>query len=374
MTRRAAFLALVASCCSAASASASPPPPVRAPAWLVENANGEVLAASHAVDRRAIASITKLMTVLVVLDHRSLGDVVTIDRRSADVGQESIALEPGEQLTVADLIRGALIQSANDAAVALALSTSPDLTAFANLMNAKAKALGLDHTHFVRPDGLDAPDEYSTAADVTTLARDAMQVPFIRATVQQRTAAIAGGRTLHTWNDLLGIFPGVIGVKTGHTDNAGWSQVLADIRGPVTLYATILGSPTRGERNADLERLVNWGFRQYVVVEAIAAGRSYAEVQLPYGQGRLALVARTPLTATVRPGRALTERVVASRAATLPVMQGQVLGHVEVWSGKELLGRRALVASRSVARPGVVGRARWYAARTIHHIGGLLQR
>ena len=89
--------------------------------------------------------------------------------------------------------------------MALALATSPDVFGFANLMNAKAEELGLDHTHFVNPDGLDAPGAYSTAADVTTLARDAMRVPFIRNTVDQSTAMIAGGRTLHTWNDLLGV-------------------------------------------------------------------------------------------------------------------------------------------------------------------------
>ena len=231
------------------------------------------------------------MTVLVVLDHHKLSDVVTVDGRSSSVGQESINLRPGEQLTVADLIRGALIQSANDAAVALALATSPSLPAFAKLMNAKAAELGLEHTHFVRPDGLDAPGAYSTAADVTTLARDAMRVPFIRDTVAERSASIAGGRTLHTWNDLLGVVPGVIGVKTGHTDDAGWSQVVADEAGTMTIYATILGSPSRAQRNADLESLISWGIGQVSLVVAIEGDRSYAQIELPYGRDPLVLVA-----------------------------------------------------------------------------------
>jgi D-alanyl-D-alanine carboxypeptidase (penicillin-binding protein 5/6) len=307
----------------------------------------------------------------VTLDHHGLSDVVTVDERAADVGQESIVLRAGEQLTVRDLIRGALIQSANDAAVALALATAPDLPAFADLMNAKATELGLAHTHFVRPDGLDAPGAVSTAADVTKLARIAMRLPFVRATVDETTTTIAGGRVLHTWNDLLGSVPGVFGVKTGHTNDAGWSQVAADRRGPIVVYATILGSPTREQRNADLQRLLAWALSRFVVVDAVRTGRVYGEVELPYGRGRLPLVADSRLRAIVPTGRPLTQRVIAARSADLPVARGQQLGRVEIWLGERLLGRRRLVASRSVAAPGVAGRVGWYATRTVKDIGGL---
>ena len=370
MRRIAALLCLVATGYVAGSATASPPPSVDAAAWVVENDAGQVLGASNPNEERPIASITKLMTVLVVLDHHKLSDLVTVDGRSS-VGQESIDLRPGEQLTVADLIEGALIQSANDAAVALALATSPDLFGFANLMNAKAVELGLVHTHFVNPDGLDAPGAYSTAADVTTLARDAMRVPFIRSTVGRSTAVIAGGRTLHTWNDLLGVVHGVIGVKTGHTNNAGWSQVVADEAGTMTIYATILGSPSRATRNADLASLITWGIGLYSRVVAITTDRPYAQVALPYGRKPLALVATSELRASVRPGGALTERVVAARYAQLPVRRGDVLGNIQVWAGGKLVGRRPLIASRSVAAPGVGGRVGWYARRTVHDVVGL---
>ena len=113
---------------------------------------------------------------------------------------------------------------------------------------------------------------------MTKLAREAMKVPVVRDTVDEATASIAGGRVLHTWNDLLGRVPGVIGVKTGHTDDAGWSQVAADRRGPILVYATILGSPSRERRNADLARLLAWGLGRYTVVDAVTRGRSYAVV------------------------------------------------------------------------------------------------
>ena len=134
-----------------------PAPTVQAGAYVIENAaTGEVLASSNAHERLPIASITKLMTVLVVLQHRKLSDVVTVDPRAAAVGEESIYLTGGERITVSDLLKGALIQSANDAADALALSVAPSFPAFAKLMNAEAAELGLHDTHFVRPDGLDA--------------------------------------------------------------------------------------------------------------------------------------------------------------------------------------------------------------------------
>jgi D-alanyl-D-alanine carboxypeptidase (penicillin-binding protein 5/6) len=371
--RRFALLALVAAFCHLAVAASAAPPQVQASSWLVENGTtGELLGSSGARVQLPIASITKLMTVLVALDHRRLTDLVTVDPRAAAVGQETIYLPAGETISVAELAKAALIQSANNAAAALALGVAPDFDAFAALMNAKARELGLADSNFVRPDGLDAPNQYSSARDATTLAEAAMRVPFIRATVRQVTATISGDRTLHTWNDLLGRMPGVIGVKTGHTSGAGWSQVAA-VRGDAgILYATILGSPSRAQRNADLQALLVWGLAQYRTVEAISTRRVYAEARLPYGRDPLALVARKPLRLVVRPGRPLVERVVAPTALSLPVERGQVVGRIEIWARGRLLGRRALVAAASSSSPSTPARIGWYAKRTAHNVLGLL--
>jgi len=203
---------------------------------------------------------------------------------------------------------------------------------------------------------------------VTALARPLMRPRFIRETVRTRTDTIAGGRVVHTWDDLLGTFPHVLGVKTGHTAAAGWCQVAA-VRGQgVTVYATLLGDPTRSVRNADLESLLAWGLTRFRVVPAVQGGRTYAEVRLPYGRAALALVAAKPLLAVVRVGRPLTERVVAAGAVSLPVAAGTALGQVEIWDGSRLVGRRDLVASRTVNRPALPARLGWYAGRTLHHL------
>jgi D-alanyl-D-alanine carboxypeptidase (penicillin-binding protein 5/6) len=363
-------LALLAAVTLFAAPSALGAPQVDARAWIVQDARtGEVLGASNPHARLPIASITKLMTVLVTLEHRGLDDVVDVDRRAGAVGESTIELNGGERLTVRDLIKAALIQSANDAADALALSIAPDYPAFAALMNAEARKLRLRDTHFVRPDGLDAPGEYSSAADVTKLARTLMRIPFVRQTVRMPTATIAGGRTLHTWDDLLGLYPQTIGVKTGHTGLAGWCQVAA-ARGAdgVTVFATLLGSPTRSQRNDDLESLLVWGLGRFRVVPLVQPGRAYATVQVGYGKKPLGLVVAKPLQTVVRVDRRLTETVTAVRTAALPVHRGTVLGHVVVRDGSRIVGRRDLVASRTINKPGLAGRLRWYAGRTLHHL------
>jgi D-alanyl-D-alanine carboxypeptidase (penicillin-binding protein 5/6) len=361
---------------AAAFALAAPvlaaPPQVTGHAYLVENGStGDVLLAHDARQRVAIASITKLMTVLLTLEHTRQDDVVTVAPQAAAVGESSANLRAGEQLTVRELLEAALIQSANDAADALAYYVGNGSEArFVAMMNAKARRLGLRDTHFVRPDGLDAPGHVSSAHDVTLLARILMHRKVVRQIVRQRTATISGGRTLHTWNDLLSSYPGIFGVKTGHTSAAGWSEIAAARRRGVTVYATLLGSPDRSTRNADLVKLLDWGFSQYRPAPLVVRGRAYASAELGYGRAPVALVAAGSLTPAARVGIPLVRRIVAADAAELPVTKGQSLGAISVYQRGRLLGRVPLVAARSVKKPGFAGRAGWYARRTLDHMAG----
>jgi D-alanyl-D-alanine carboxypeptidase (penicillin-binding protein 5/6) len=346
-------------------------PSVDARAYLVVNpATGEVLAQHRAWTRVPIASITKLMTVLVALDHAHWNDVVRVRADAAEVGESTINLRAGERITVGDLVKGALIQSANDAADALADYVGHgDTAAFVKLMNVKAAELGLERTHFTRADGLDARGHYSTALDVTRLAEAAMRLPRIRSVVRLRTDSISGGRRLHTWNDLLGVFHGLYGVKTGHTAAAGWCEVAAVRRNGLTLYTTVLGSPTRSQRNTDLASLLRWGVTRYRLVWLVQPQRVYLKAAVGYGKQAVPIVAASGSARPVRVDRPLVERVVAPAALQLPVARGQRVGEVRVYSGKRLVARRALVAARSASRPGLGSRLGFYAGRTFKHIG-----
>ena len=366
------LIVVAAAALALASSAQAAVPPVNARAFVVVDATtGEWLAQHNANARVPIASITKLMTVLISLEHARLNDVVTVERGASEVGESTINLRAGERITVRELLAGALIQSANDAADALADYVGHgNERAFVAMMNAKAKELGLTGTHFVRPDGLDAPNHYSTASDVTRLAQELMKRPVVRTLVRERTAVIEGGRTLHTWNDLLGVFRGLIGVKTGHTGGAGWCEVAEVRRDGLDVYATILGSPTRGARNADLAALLRWAFAVERPARVIPQGRVYVRLSTGYGRAGLPLVASRSVVRPVRVDRPLVERVVAPATAPLPVRRGQELGEVNVFSGRQLVASSPLVAARSVSRPGLFGRLGFYSGRTFSHIGG----
>ena len=365
-------LAVLAAALAFAAPAAGAIPQVHARAYLVENAySNDVLASSHARKRVPIASLTKLMTVLLTLERTKPTAVVTVAPGAASVGESSIDLVPGQRITVRELLEGALIQSANDAADALAFYIGKgSMSRFVALMNARARQLHLTDTHFVRADGLDAPGHYSSARDITALARAVMSHRLARQIVRRQTATLANGEVLHTWNDLLGTFPGVFGVKTGHTDAAGWNEVAGVARNGVVLYATLLGSPDRGTRNADLAALLRWGLARYQRVAVIQADRIYARVDLGYGKGKLGLVAQAPVWKGIRVDRPLVQRVVAKEAAPLPVLRGQPLGRIAVWQDGRPIASSPLVSSRTVNRPGALGRVGFYAGRTLDHMWG----
>jgi D-alanyl-D-alanine carboxypeptidase len=347
-------------------------PTIDAHAYLVVNAaTGDVLLSKNADKRLAIASLTKLMTVDVALQRLDLNQYVTVSKSATKAGEESAHLRAGERIKVSDLVRAALIQSANDAADALAGAASGgDLKLFANWMNDEAQQIGLTHTHFVRPDGLDAPGHYSSARDITRLAQWVMGLPVVREDVRMRTSTISRGRRLTTWNDLLGAFRGVVGVKTGHTDEAGWCQVALLRRNGLQIYATILGSPSRSKRNHDLAALLRFALSRYQVVPVARVGDSLAKVETAYGREAVPVTVSRSLTVSVRADRPLVEKLILPRRLVLPVRRGQHVGEVRVYSGSKFLGERELVAMRSVGKPSLLGKVGWYGKQTIHNLYG----
>jgi D-alanyl-D-alanine carboxypeptidase (penicillin-binding protein 5/6) len=357
-----------------ARASAAGAPPVRAAAYVVWSAvDGSVLAQRDAGVPRPIASITKLMTALVALDHLSLDDPVTVPRSATLVGESSIHLRTGEQMTVRDLLEGTLIPSANDAATALALAASGgSLTRFVGWMNDRAAALGMADTHFVNPHGLDVPGHVSSARDTVTLLRAALANPVIRRYAATERALLPGDREVETTDDLLARYSPLLAGKTGHTDGAGWAEVAAARSGPVTVYASVLGEPSRESRNDDLESLLEWGIAQYRRVLAVDAARVYATAPAPYGLPAVALMAPRSVVRLQRVGVPLVETVVAPTEASLPVKRGQRLGTVRIYERGRLVAHSPLVAARAVERPDALGRTRWYAARTLHHLASLV--
>jgi D-alanyl-D-alanine carboxypeptidase (penicillin-binding protein 5/6) len=358
----------------AAQATASPPPRVSAPSYVVESAvDGSTLAARAPAQPRAIASITKLMTVLVALEHARLDETVVVPRQATGIGEATAGLRPGERVTVRDLVVGTLVPSGNDAATALALHVGDgSIARFVALMNDKARALRLRDTHFANPHGLDQPGHRSSAQDTVALLRAALRRPFVRTWASRRVATLSTGRTVETTDDLLRRLPQLVAGKTGHTADAGWSQVAVARAGGVTVYASVLGAPTREARNDDLESLLRWALAQYRRSRVIDPSRTYAVARTGWGRPDVRLVARRLVVRPAPVGRPLVERVVAPVVVALPVVRGQRLGEVRVYDGRRLVARAELVADRAVSEPGLPGKTAVVIRRAVHHLAGLV--
>jgi D-alanyl-D-alanine carboxypeptidase (penicillin-binding protein 5/6) len=367
-----AVVALVAALATLALASGvgaqTTQPQVAAASWYLVGEDGAVLARHDADRERAIASITKLMTAVVVLEHAKLSDVVRVSPQAAGIGESTVYLRAGEELTVADLLRATLIPSANDAAEALAIHVGDgSVDRFVELMNEKAEQLGLSDTHFENPHGLDEVGHVSTARDTTTLVRFALGIPFIRDALSRESVLLPGGRTFETTDDLLAGWAPLVAGKTGHTRAAGWSQAAAAQRGDTTVYGSVLGSGSRGARNDALQLLLTYGLDQYRTVQVIDRARVYGTATTGYGQPDVELVVPRGITRSIHVGRRLVERVVAPTALALPVEKGERLGRVEVYDGSRLVAASALVAAEDVADAGLWAKTRWYTTQTLRN-------
>jgi D-alanyl-D-alanine carboxypeptidase (penicillin-binding protein 5/6) len=365
-------LALVALVVST-PAPAAPAPAVQAQAYIVQSSvDGHTLAARAADTPRAMASITKLMTALVALEHLSLDEVVTVPPVAAGVGESSLGLRAGQRLTVRDLLIGTLVPSANDAATTLAVAAAGSEARFVTLMNRKAKELGLRGTHYRNPHGLDEAGHVSTPRDIAVLVRDALRVPAIRRYAGMPRATLSDGRVVESTDNLLGRFRGMVGGKTGHTSDAGWSQAAFARRGGVGVTAVVLGSSSEAQRDSDLEALLRFGLDSYRAAEVVARGRAYATIPVGWGLDPVRAVAPRAIVRPASTDRPLTERVVVPAVAALPVRAGQRLGTVVVTDGSRVVARSPLVAAASRSAPGAGGRAWWVTRRAVHHLAGLV--
>ncbi len=337
-------------------------PPVPAgTAWLlVDGPTGEVLAEHSADVARPMASLTKMMTALVALRSGAPGRMVTVVPAAASVGESSAGLEAGERITMRDLVRGLMVGSGNDAALAIAYAVAGSEAGFVVRMNAEATRLGLTRTRFSNPHGLDEAGHASSPRDLLILGRSVMEDPVLRRLVGTRSVSLpgvggTGTRRLQSENDLLSIMPEADGIKTGHTAGAGYTLVAhaTSARLARGMYAVLLGEPDRATRARDAKALLEWGFSNYARPVIVRRGQSVVVVGVQGVPGAsVALVPASDLTATIRVGTPVRLRVAAPSMAVAPVVRGQRLGRVDVVQGDDVVARAALVAGTAVGAPG----------------------
>ncbi len=347
--------------------AATPPPAVSAPSALVVEASTADVAYSKAAGRRReVASTTKLMTALLTLERTRPSTVYRAVRYRALPAESKINLRPGEKMTVADLLRGMLIESANDAAATLAARVGGSEANFVTAMNVRAQQLGLKDTHYANPIGLDAPGNYSSARDLVRLTLRLRAFAFFRRTVAREQVTLRSGdrpRTLENRNGLVRL-PQVNGVKTGHTQQAGYVLVGSGRKSGITLISVVLGAPSVAARESDTRRLLAWAFGRYRSVRAVAPGEVLARAPIRYRRGaELDLIAGdSSRRFVVRKGQALRRCGVAAPSEVAgPIRRGQALGKVRICRGAKKIATLPLVASADVPKASAAVRTKdWF--------------
>lgn len=333
-------------------------------AILMDAATGTVLYEKNADERREPASVTKIMTLLLVMESLEAGQIgwedrITASASAAGKGGSQIYLEEGEQLSMDELLKSVVVSSANDCAAALAEHVAGSEAAFVGQMNARAAELGMTGTHFVNCTGLDdepeAREHLTTARDVAIMSRELLKHDAIRRYTTIWTDSVRDGAFgLSNTNKLVRFYRGTTGLKTGYTSAAGHCLSASASRDGIELIAVVLGADSSTHRFEDAKALLNWGFANFALI------RPDDGVQLepiPVDLGTLEAV--TPVLD--RPGPILLEK---SRAASVsrelelperleaPVEAGQILGTLRIKAGDQLLAELPLTAAAPVPRLG----------------------
>lgn len=235
-------------------------------AVIYDRTSKKMLWGKNESNKKAMASTTKIMTAIVVLENSNLKDVVTVSKKAAGTGGSVLKINTGDKITINDLLYGLMLRSGNDAAVALAEEVGGSIEGFAGLMNEKAKEIGLVETNFVTPHGLDDENHYTTALELAILTDYALQNEKFAQMVATKicTISINGvARTIHNTNELLGNLNGVNGVKTGFTGNAMRCLVTSCTREGNQIITVVLGSDTKKQRTSDSVKLIEYAFASF---------------------------------------------------------------------------------------------------------------
>ena len=220
--------------------------------------------------KKAMASTTKIMTAMVVIQNTNLNNTVEISKKAAGTGGSRLGLKAGDKITVKDLLYGLLLRSGNDCAVALAEYVAGSVPEFSNLMNQNAQMLDLNNTHFVTPHGLDEEEHYTTAYELAILADYALNNEVFAQIVNTKSYTIninKNSKTLNNTNELLGNLNGVYGVKTGFTNGAGRCLVTSIKRGNLDVICVVLGADTKKDRTRDSAKLIEYTFNKYEEID-----------------------------------------------------------------------------------------------------------
>ncbi|MCL2873321.1 MAG: D-alanyl-D-alanine carboxypeptidase [Defluviitaleaceae bacterium] len=348
-------------------------------AILMEASTGKILVDQNKQERLSIASITKVMTLLLVYEAIDEGrikwdDIVTVSDYAAGMGGSQIFLEPTERQTVRDLTKSVIIASANDSAVALAEYVSGSEEAFVQLMNKRALSLGMTETSFQNSCGLDADGHYSSAEDVAIMSRElinnfpeVLEVSSIwMDSIVHKTARGEEVFGLNNTNRLIKSYQGAVGLKTGSTGNALFCISAVAERDGMMLIAVILGGPTSEIRFHEAARLFDYGFSNYSVIEGESSGTPKGIINVNKGaQEQVGVSIKTQINCVIPKGKSveLESKLELPEKVDAPVFMGQKVGEIVYFANGSEVGRSDLIIMEDVPKAGLTDNLRMLFSR-----------
>jgi len=306
-------------------------------AILIDQTTGKVLFEKNCREKLPIASTTKILTSIIGLELADLQEEITVSNYVASIGEASIDLLEGERINLQNLLLGTMLNSGNDAAVAIAELVAGSEEDFINIMNKKAKLIGAYNSNFANPNGLPGMDHYATAHDLALIARYAMENSVLKEIVRIKTATIPYGdkgwtRYLKNTNKLLWKYSEATGIKTGTTDAAGPCLVASAERNGTKLIAVVLNSK---DRFGESQKLLKWGLDNYQTVTRYNKGEYITALIIPGAEPEiLGVKARETLIFSMKNGENVTEEITWNELK-LPIAPGDSLGEIISWVGSE---------------------------------------
>ncbi len=328
-------------------------------AVLMESSTGQVLYEKDSRTERPIASVTKIMTVLLIMEAITEGkltynEMVTVGEYAAKMGGSQIYLEVGEQMSVEDLLKAILVSSANDACAAMAEHLCGSAEVFVERMNQRAQELGMENTHFVNTNGLDTQQHYSSAYDVALMSRELLRHQDVKrfTTIWQDTLR-NGAFGLANTNKLIRFYEGATGLKTGYTSTAKHCLSASAEKQGMELIAVVLEAPSSNDRFNDAKKLLDYGFSNFAIVKGISAGEEWGTIKIENGKSDMVrLCAETDFYLLDKK----TEQSELSQIPELPesilapVEKGQILGTLKFFKGETEMGSVSLIAAEEVRK------------------------
>ena len=322
-------------------------------AIVIDFDTGRVLYEKNAYEKRPMASTTKIMTAIIAIENGNLDDDVTISKRAASICGSTIKVRQNEVYKLKDLLYGLLMKSGNDAAIAIAEHIGDSVENFVQMMNNKASLIDALDTHFENPHGLDRDAHYTTAYDLANIARYAMKNKTFSTIVKTKNKTIRDGKTFNNTNELLFLYDGCNGIKTGFTNKAGRCLVTSVKRGSEKYISVVLGCETKNKRAQSSKEILDYAYQNYKRYELINKNEIYEMVKVLKGKKKeVGVLPKDTIVLPINKDeyQNLSTNVYVKNNLMSPIIKGQDMGYVEFMSDGEIIAKTSLVALENVKR------------------------